>query len=251
VARFPISAVRGSRFVAHLDILGMSSIVERDANAAWSMLSDLAAVRDIANGHMLEFLDTKRIVAVSDAVRSVTFSDTILFFTKGESDIELRCLLIVVSEIFHKAYCRSVPVRAGISFGTFYFNFEKSMYAGPALIDAYRIGESAQWLGIALADSVKEKSMALNMTTGKSKVVVSWALPVKNGAIPCSVINWPAAFAHDFKVAPPISTEQFYKAFEPTFGPFRQLAPQVQDKYRKTVKFLNEHLIRHITDDLR
>lgn len=242
-----MSAERDSRFVAHLDILGMSSIVERDADAAWSMLSDLATVRDTAKASVLEFVDTGTVIAISDVISSVTFSDTILLFTKGGTDSELRCLLVLISEIFHKALCRCVPVRVGISFGTFYFNLEKSMYAGPALIDAYRIGESAQWLGIALSDSVKERSIALNMATGKSKVVVPWALPIRNGTRSCSVINWPAIFAHDFNVSPPISVEQFYKAFEPIFGAFGHLAPDVQDKYRHTIEFLNEHLIRHGT----
>ncbi len=238
---------RETRFVAHFDILGMSSIVERDADVAWSLLSDLTYVRDKASAHVVEFLDTREKVAFSDAIKSVTFSDTILFFTKGGSDSELRCLLILASEIFHKALCRCVPVRAGISFGKFFFNFEKSMFAGPALIDAYRTGEAAQWLGIALSESVRERSIALNMTTGKSNLVVPWLLPLKDGNMPCSVINWPAAFAHDFNVSPPLSVEQFYKPLEPTFGPFEQLPPEVKDKYRHTIRFLNEHLIRHIT----
>jgi hypothetical protein len=37
---------KDNRYVAHLDILGMSSIVEKDADEAWGMLSDLVAVRD-------------------------------------------------------------------------------------------------------------------------------------------------------------------------------------------------------------
>ena len=37
---------RGLRFVAHIDILGMSTIVEKDMDEAWGMLSDLVDVRD-------------------------------------------------------------------------------------------------------------------------------------------------------------------------------------------------------------
>lgn len=237
--------MRDLRFVAHLDILGMSSIVERDADAAWDLLTDLVAVRDKTSSYELEFLETEERIATSDAICSVTFSDTILLFTKGSSDTDLRCMIVLVTEIFHKALCKCVPIRAGISFGKFYFNFDKSMYAGPALIDAYRIGESAQWLGIALSESVKKRAVALNMTTGKSKVIVPWSLPLRDGTKPCSVINWPAVVAHDFTVAPPLYVEQFYQPFESTFGAFGQLPPEVQAKYRNTIEFLNEHLIRH------
>lgn len=237
--------MRDLRFVAHLDILGMSSIVERDADAAWEILSDLVAVRDNTTNYELEFCDTKERVVISDAIRSVTFSDTILLFTKGSSDTDLRCMIVLIAEIFHKALCRCVPVRAGISFGKFYFNFEKSMYAGPALIAAYRAGESAQWLGIALSESVQQRAASLNMASGNSKVVVPWDLPLKDGTKSCLVVNWPAIVAHDLTVSPPISVEQFYQPFESTFGALEQLPSEVRAKYINTVEFLNEHLIRH------
>jgi hypothetical protein len=237
--------MRDLRFVAHLDILGMSSIVERDADAAWEMLSDLVAVRDRTESYELEFSDTNKRVAIPDVIQSVTFSDTILLFTKGSSDTDLRCMIVLVTEIFHKALCQCVPVRAGISFGKFYFNIEKSMYAGPALIDAYRSGESAQWLGISLSESVHQRAVSLNMESGKSKVVVPWELPLKNETKSCLVVNWPAVAAHDFTVAPPISVEQFYQPFESAFGALELLPPEVRAKYNNTVEFLNEHLIRH------
>lgn len=237
--------MRDLRFVAHLDILGMSSIVERDADVAWGILSELVAVRDRAENYEMEFRDTNERVAISDAIRSVTFSDTILLFTKGSSDTDLRCMIVLVAEIFHKALCRRVPVRAGISFGKFYFNFEKSMYAGPALIAAYRAGESAQWLGIALSESVHQRAVSLNMESGKSKVVVPWELPLKGETRSCLVVNWPAILAHDLTVAPPISVEQFYQPFENSFGALEQLPSEARAKYINTVEFLNVHLIRH------
>jgi hypothetical protein len=237
--------MRDLRFVAHLDILGMSSIVERDADAAWEILSELVAVRDRVENYEIEFRDTNERVAISDAIRSVTFSDTILLFTKGSSDTDLRCMIILVAEIFNKALSRRVPVRAGISFGKFYFNFKKSMYAGPALIAAYRAGESAQWLGIALSESVQRRAVSLDMHSGNSKVVVPWELPLKDETKSCYVVNWPAVVAHGLTVSPPLSVEQFYQPFESTFGALSQLPSEVRTKYVNTVEFLNEHLIRH------
>lgn len=233
------------RFVAHLDILGMSSIVERDADAAWELLSDLVAVRDKTNGLELEFLDTKERIAVSDAISSVTFSDTILLFTKGNSDTDLRCLIVLVTEIFQLALYKCVPIRAGISLGTFYFNLEKSMYAGPALVDAYKVGESAQWLGITLSSTVQKIASELNMTSGISKVVVPWQLPLKEETKICHVINWPAVIAHNFKILPPLSFAQFYQLFEHRFGLAQQLPSEVLAKYRNTVEFINTMLSRH------
>ncbi|NMG30066.1 hypothetical protein [Aromatoleum evansii] len=233
------------RFVAHIDILGMSSIVERDADAAWGMLSELAAVRDHAQDFELEFLDTKERLHIREAVYAVTFSDTIVLFTKVGSDTELRCMIVLVAEILHKAMCRCVPVRAGLAFGKFYFNLDRSMYAGPALIEAYRVGESAQWIGITLADSVREKAANLQMTSGSRDVIVDWDVPIKCGIIRRSVVNWPAVFAHDLAVAPPICIQQFYQGFENTFGAYSKLPPEAQEKYVNTVEFINAQRIRH------
>lgn len=234
-----------NRYVAHLDILGMASIVEKDADKAWLLLSDLVAVREQTSTYEIEFLESKERVRAPDMIHTVTFSDTILLFTKGDSLIELHCMIVLLTEIFHKAMFRCVPVRAGLSFGKFYFNLDKSMYAGPAFIEAYRIGEAAQWLGITLGESVQEKAISLEMMSGGSKVVVQWALPLKKGNRTCFVINWPAVFAHDLKVEPPISVAQFYQAFESTFGAFENLAPKDRAKYENTVHFMNHLLQKH------
>lgn len=234
------------RFVAHIDILGMSAIVEKDADEAWGMLSDLVAVRDQVGSYDIAFLQSNERVLVSEAIRRVTFSDTIVLYTKGASDTELRCMIVLVTEILHKAMCRCVPVRAGLAFGRFFFNIDQSMYAGPALIEAYRVGESAQWLGIALAKSVQEKAKSLGMKSGRSNIIVEWPMPVKTGGEQRFVVNWPAVVAHDLTLNPPVSVAQFYQAFERTFGPFAQLPEEVQVKYENTVKFMNEQLGLHV-----
>jgi hypothetical protein len=234
------------RFVAHLDILGMSAIVAKDADEAWGMLSDLAAVRDRVGSYAMEFLDTKELVRATDVAAAVTFSDTIILFSKGSTDTELRALLILVTELLHKAMCSCVPVRVGVSRGKFFVNVEKSMYAGPALIDAYRVGESAQWLGITLAESVQAQALGLNMKSGQSKLIVEWPVPIKEGSEKRFVVNWPAVVAHDFKVKPPITVAQFYQAFERTFGSFEKLPVEVQAKYENTVRFVNDRLALHV-----
>ncbi|MGH8807990.1 MAG: hypothetical protein ACREX0_08945 [Noviherbaspirillum sp.] len=237
------------RFVAHIDILGMSAIVEKDADQAWSRLSALVAVRDKVGNYEIEFLQSNERVVVSDTIRAITVSDTIILFTQGASDTELRCMIIAVTEILHKAICRCVPIRAGLAFGRFFFNLDQSMYAGPALIEAYRVGESAKWLGITLAESVHEKAKGLGMKSGSSSVIVEWHVPVKTGTEKRFVVNWPAVVAHDLTINPPVTVPQFYQGFESTFGPFEQLAAEVQAKYENTVKFINEQLAAHASSN--
>src|SRR5688500_8913271 len=109
------------RFVAHLDILGMSAIVEKDYDEAWQMLSALVDARDSATNTTLEFIDRAERIHIPEQVRPVTFSDTILLFTRGATDNDLRALVVTVLQIFYKALYNRVPVRAGIALGPFYF----------------------------------------------------------------------------------------------------------------------------------
>lgn len=231
-----------NRFVAHVDILGMSSIVAKDPEAAWELLSALVAALDDINDYALEFTDIDEKVHIPNIIKSVTFSDTIVLFTHGSTDLDLRSLLVTVTALFHRALVRCVPVRVGVADGIFFFNLDKSMYAGPALIDAYSVGEASQWLGIVLSETVKDRALGLAMTSGDSNMVVPWDIPIKTGVKPGFVLNWPAALANDLTIEPPLSIDQFYQAFERTFGPIRQLPVDVQGKYDNTVRFANAHM---------
>ena len=101
-------------------------------------------------------------------------------------------------------------------------------------------------MGIALAQSVQDRAIALDMSSGGSKVVVKWDLPVKGGTREAYVVNWPATAVKDLKVTPPVSVAQFYRAFESTFGQFEALRADVRLKYENTVLFMNELLANHV-----
>ncbi len=237
-----MSQDKDQRYVAHLDILGMSAIVEKDFDLAWESLSALVEVRDSVLSYELEFSDLGTRHAASEFVQMVTFSDTIIIFTNDSSKKSYLALLVLISEIFHKALCSCIPIRAGIAFGRFYFNFDKSMFVGPALIEAYRVGEEAQWLGIALADSLKEQEHKLKFAKHGTSLFSDWEVPIKNGTRNRRVINWPFAFQHDLNVSPPIKVSQFYEAFVKTFGEYESLEKKDQQKYTNTVKFMNSML---------
>jgi hypothetical protein len=220
----------------------MSAMVERNFDLAWESLSALVDVRDRVLAYELEFTDLGVRTPASEYVQMVTFSDTIIIFTKDGAKHSYLALLVLINEIFHKALCSCIPIRAGVAFGKFCVNFEKSMFAGPALIEAYRVGEEAQWLGIALADSLKSPRHQLKFAKQGVSLFSDWDIPVKVGVRNRRVVNWPFSYQHDLKVIPPISVGQFYQAFEGTFGVFEQLEASAQQKYINTVCFMNSML---------
>lgn len=241
-------------FVAHLDMLGMSELTVRAPVLAWACLSRLVEAREQILNLEMELLPSNRRVLLRDHVHSVTFSDTMVLFTKSDEEDDLRSILVLFTELYSQLLHHSVPFRGGLAHGQFRFNLDHSIFSGPALVESYRLGESAQWLGLVVDKVVAERTRVYDLQAGsRAPVIVEWDVPVrparalcglrkKNRVVRQFVVNWPAVFGRNFTVPPPIPVECFYQAFEQLFGPFEKLPQKEQAKYRNTVAFVNARL---------
>lgn len=230
------------RFVAHIDILGMRAMVRRNAEMAWKVLSGLADVRDHIGRLQVSNIEAARQEMLAKSIFSIMFSDTIVLFTKTDSNDDLQSIIIAASEVLHKAMCNRVPVRIGISGGQFFFNINESLYSGPALIDAYELGEAAQWLGIVTTEAIYDQTVRAGFKSGSQGIVTPSQIPTKEGCVAGHAVNWVAAYRHDFKVKPPITVELFYSQFEHAFGPLVELPERERMKYVNTTTFINARL---------
>ena len=232
--------LENQRFVAHIDILGMSALVAKDPELSWQLLSALVEARDQVHNTEITYLDTAERVAAPDQVRAVTFSDTIVLFSKGTELVDLRTIVVLTTELLGKALHLCVPIRAGIAVGTFFFNLENSMYAGPALIEAYHLGEEAQWIGIATSKEVFRRAAEAEFRSGTSDVVVRSYIPVEGGTRDGYAVNWPTIGRNNLNAPLPVSAAQVYEGFAQYFGPFNELPAKVRAKYEHTAWFINQ-----------
>ena len=184
-------------------------------------------------------------IHIPELVRSVVFSDTIVLYSNSDSPRDFRAIFLAVVNLFGQALHLRVPIRIGISKGIFYSDEQRSMYAAPALIEAYEIGEASQWLGIVLSESVAKDAITHDLRKGDSNIVIDWDVPTKNGAIRTSVANWPVALENNFKIEPPLTPEQLYQIFEKYYGPFSTLDKRDAAKYINTVEFINAQYALH------
>jgi hypothetical protein len=231
-----------NRFVAHFDMLGMSALTRRDPDLAWSKLSALSMARQERISLGIERLDTKEYIR--DQVLSFTFSDTIVLFSKSDAENDSMAMTIVATELFTRALYYCVPLRGGIAHGRFAFNLDQNLFSGPALLDAYRLGESSQWLGISVDEKVAGEVSRLSIgtsTRGKA-MIVNWEVPCKDKTVEKRrVINWLESHRNAYTGPCPVNAETFYKPFSELFGPFDQLGDSVRLKYESTAAFLNAH----------
>lgn len=233
------TTIEHQRFVVHIDVLGMSTLVAKDPELAWNLLSRLVEARKDAHTTSLTFLDTAETVATPQHVHAVTFSDTIVLFSRGANLNDLRTILVMATQLLSRALHLCVPVRVGVAVGTFFFNLDESMYAGPALIEAYHLGESAQWIGIVTSQEVYRRAIEAHLQSGTSDVVFPAEIPVDGGAQPGYAVNWPVILRTSIAAPLPVTAQQVYEGFAQYFGPFEALDPRARRKYENTAAFMN------------
>ncbi len=236
--------VAKNRYVAHVDMLGMSQLTLHDPKLAWSVVSDtVIALRRVM---ALSYRVNGRHIKIADHVASFTFSDTVLLFTKGDEAEDLRLILIACLELFSQGLWRCAPFRIGLAHGLFVFNQDENAFVGPPLIQAYRLGEQAQWLGCVLDERVAERTAELKPALKGQNgcdLVVKWMVPLKSGEKASRpVLAWPLSHRNNLKVQPPICAESFYRGFIQLFGPLSNLRPRDRAKYENTVAFVNAML---------
>jgi len=233
------------RYVAHFDILGMSRLTLQDPDLAWTTLSHLAIANQERLSIAFDLNNTRH--EMRERVYTFTFSDTIVAFTKSDSVEDLHSITIYAIEVFARALFRGVPLRGGVSHGKFVFNLDLNLFSGPALVNAYHIGECAQWIGIVVDNTVAARIKDVPMRAGDADLAVEWDVPQKDlSQQKMNVLNWPAVHAHNFSIHSPLDTQSMYKAFEHLFGPYDDLPVDVQAKYVNTVRFINHFLQPHV-----
>lgn len=239
------------RYVAHIDILGMRTLTSQNHNEAWLMLSALEVA--LQESTRVSILSDRfdRPIHIPEMVRSVVFSDTIVLYSESNSPKDFHAIFTAVLNLFSKALHYCVPIRVGISKGIFYADELRSMYAGPALIDAYDIGEASQWLGIVLSPQVGEDAVREDLRNGSTKIVVDWEVPTKKDPIRMLVANWPVALKDSFKIKPPLTSQNLYSVFKEYYGPFECLHESIKRKYIETIRFINEQYAQHEQNEKR
>lgn len=228
-----------NRFVGHFDMLGMSDLARRDPDLAWEKLVALTRARDERLHLGIERLDTKELIV--DQVRSFIFSDTLIAFSKGDAPNDALALLLLTTEVFTRALHYCIPLRGGIAHGRFDFNLDLNLFSGPALVDAYELGESSQWLGVVVDDKTAEVARDTPIRSeGKKDAVIRWLVPVKDGPpVGRNVVNWVATYRHAYCGPVPLTVEAFYSPMAHLFGSWGALPPTIQRKYENTVAFFN------------
>lgn len=125
------------------------------------------------------------------------FSDTVLLYTKKDTNECLQALLSTLGWLLFKTIIKGTTrIRCGISYGAAYIDYENSIYVGTPIVDAYLLEKKQKWSGGALTvDGLKR----LPDIAKSGKYVYEWYItpykvPLKDQKIDTFAIDWTLSF---------------------------------------------------------
>jgi class 3 adenylate cyclase len=188
--------MQGNYLVAVCDILGFSALVqEHDLH---SVVEDALGWFRKALGHSIhggEFPPTPpamRALANHEQVGVAWFSDTVLLYTKHDTDAAVADLVTTVASLLFETILQgSTKVRAGVAYGEAFMDQDSSLYAGKPIIEAYCLEKNQEWAGAALAASACERVARCGPEGAPARwYLVPWEVPTKGGPLSTLAVNW-------------------------------------------------------------
>jgi hypothetical protein len=178
------------RFIGFMDIMGFKDLVTRKSHEEVKyMLNTLVSLNK-----SLESVFGKPNVKTADRekiesrIRSVTFSDSIMFFSQDDSLEDFLQISYALSIFQEASLQRGAPTKGAISLGMLTADFKNSVFFGQPLIDAYLLQDQLKYYGIVADNKVEEYIIDKNrkLEPGEPRVdraFVRLKTPFKSGSI--------------------------------------------------------------------
>ncbi|MEX2485949.1 MAG: hypothetical protein WED10_15360 [Brumimicrobium sp.] len=146
-----------NRYIGFIDIMGFKNLVARRPHSEIKhMLLQMNQTRTI----LLKLLDKgkKSDSKTSDSrVRSISFSDSVVFVTKSDTSEDFSNLSIALRICQEATIQSGLPTKGAISYGNLTVDFDRSIFFGQPLIDAYQLQEELLYYGIVLDNNAENR----------------------------------------------------------------------------------------------
>jgi hypothetical protein len=184
--------VIANRYVALMDILGFSQRIRtrgtQECAAILHYLSeDCSAMEEQVSFKVLESGFSEHKFHFS----RLHFSDTVAIWSEpvSESAEDREAVLIPflfeLCSLIYRGIRNGIPLRVGVAFGQLYADIRESILVGPALVEAYEIEESQEWIGCGAGRSCCAQAL---------EPLVEYEVPVKAGKEPVPyALDWTIA----------------------------------------------------------
>ncbi|HYF31499.1 MAG TPA: hypothetical protein VD993_10310 [Chitinophagaceae bacterium] len=154
--------ITANRFVVFFDILGFKDLVSRNTHNG--ILEKLKIIKEAIKATEAVWQDEqlKPYNISADQTRTITFSDSIILFSKGDTLGDAVKLVVDTFFIYKRAIDTGIPIKGAISAGLISVDFKNSLFFGQPIIDAYLLHEELQMLTVISDHNFETRLQSLN-----------------------------------------------------------------------------------------
>ena len=147
-----------NRYVCVIDIMGFKDMVARlSAEEIYKMMK---SIKDWRQESIIKaFQDL-----VESAIKTTTYSDSIMIYSKNDSSESFLTFGMAVSSFSNTLLTNGIPYKGAAAFGLMTVDDINSIYFGQPLIDAYLLQEELAFYGIVVHASVEAELHRRNYT---------------------------------------------------------------------------------------
>jgi len=182
--------VTDNRFVVFLDLLGFKDLVMRSSHdEIYKMLIYITDKRKIVE----EIKDSDELEKSDVELYSVTFSDSIVIFSKNDSVSHFEIISSVTSYFFAKLIEKSIPIKGAIAYGEISINKSSQIFFGQPIIDSFLLEEDLSYMGIVAHNTIDKYISKLK--SDESKLITNMyykeiPTPFKYGNLSHLNLDW-------------------------------------------------------------
>jgi len=197
-----------NRYIAFIDIMGFSNYVYRNEHEL--VKKRMLKFENIVSGtENAARTAAKSIEGLDEGIRTLVFSDSVLVLSTDSSKASLESIIIACQLLVANCLESGIAIKGAISYGKLTADFNKSLFFGKALIDAYQLEEQLSFYGIVIDHKVQKKYRTLNI---EPNYILNQSVPTKSGYISHGHVNWERVSETIHKTKSPLEIlESFYE----------------------------------------
>lgn len=175
------------RFVAFIDILGFKDLVMRSTHSKiYDLLSEISKLR----GQIDNWKDTNDGRYSNTELYTVSFSDSIVVFSKSGTVEDFDLFIYSVHWLFSEAIKKSIPLKGALAYGEISLNKSNQIYFGQPIIDAYLLEEEVNYFGIVAHNSIEKFYSKHRVESKMQSILTEFKTPLKCGQISHLNLLW-------------------------------------------------------------
>jgi hypothetical protein len=157
--------VTNERFVAHFDIMGFKNSLMRlkheDVANSFGPLIKIKHLTEVlddlrnSNEESEQLPPDKLALIKKYQIKTVMFSDTILLISENIEEENAMAMVRLSQRLLKDCAIEGIPIKGAIAAGEFTADFEKSIYYGMPLVDAYELSEDLAFYGAAFHNTAE------------------------------------------------------------------------------------------------